>query len=336
MTLGTESPHQPLPHHERRFRRRLLPFFILCFAILLASGFLLFHVLNQPPHDFPTRSIISIEKGMNVSEIATSMAEQKVVRSKLLLYISIVLLYDETTIKASNYVFEKPLTTRRVAERLVQGDFDTDLVRLTHIEGERATDLAESASEILVGFDTVDFLSQAVLFEGRLFPDTYFIPSTYTEKELLALLTDTFAKKMEPLQAKIASSTLSLDEILILASIIEREANTLESKRAVSSVLQNRLAIGMPLQADASIEYVLDKPLSELTADDLKIESPYNTYLHTGLPPTPIGNPGLEAIEAVLLPEETDYFYYISDERGQFYYAKTYNEHLINIERHLR
>lgn len=107
-----------------------------------------------------------------------------------------------------------------------------------------------------------------------------------------------------------------MEEILALASIIEREANSPDSMKLVSSVLQNRLEIGMALQADASIEYVLDKPLKELTPEDLKIDSPYNTYLYTGLPPTPIGNPGLDAIMAVLQPAESEYFYYITDEEG--------------------
>ena len=92
----------------------------------------------------------------------------------------------------------------------------------------------------------------------------------------------------------------------------------------------------MPLQADASIEYVLDKPLNELTADDLKIESPYNTYLNQGLPPTPIGNPGLEAILAVLEPAQTDDLFYITGNDGEFYYAKTFDEHRLNIARYLK
>jgi UPF0755 protein len=92
----------------------------------------------------------------------------------------------------------------------------------------------------------------------------------------------------------------------------------------------------MPLQADASIEYVLNKPLSELTPEDLKIDSPFNTYTNTGLPPHPIGNPGLEAILAVLEPQESKYFFYITDDDGNFYYAKNFDEHRVNIAKYLR
>ncbi len=93
---------------------------------------------------------------------------------------------------------------------------------------------------------------------------------------------------------------------------------------------------GMPLQADASIEYILDKPLKELTPDDLKIDSPYNTYTNRGLPPTPIGNPGIEAIKAVLNPTPSQYVFYITDNEGVFHYAVTYDEHKENIAKYLR
>jgi len=143
------------------------------------------------------------------------------------------------------------------------------------------------------------------------------------------------------LQSQIAQSEFTEAEILILASILEREANSPESMGIVSGILQNRLAINMPLQADATIEYVLETPLGELPPGQLaaelrELDSPYNSYLNLGLPPTPIGNPGLTAIKAVLNPVETDYFYYVTDADGAFYYAETYDQHLQNIERYLR
>ena len=111
-------------------------------------------------------------------------------------------------------------------------------------------------------------------------------------------------------------------EIITLASILEREANSAESMRMISGILQNRLEINMPLQVDASIEYDLDKPLHELTPTDLKErDTPYNTYLYSGLPPTPIGNPGQTAIEATLNPTESDYLFYVTDDESNFHYA---------------
>lgn len=306
------------------------------FLIVFVSLYLYITNLNKPANNFPINEPIIIERGMDMKNITETLERENVVKSATLLYYILILFNEPSQIKASTYVFDKTFTTLEIAKRLNEGDFDADLVKFTHFEGERATQLALRASTVLPNFDIETFISKATPLEGTLFPDTYFIPIDYSEQELLELMTNTFTEKTSALDAKIAQHTLSLSEILVLASIIEREANTNESMKLVSGILQNRLTIGMPLQADASIEYILNKPLSELTPEDLETESPYNTYLYTGLPPTPIGNPGLDAIEAVLEPTESEYLYYITDEEGNFYYSKTYKEHLQNIERYLR
>ncbi|MCB9813926.1 endolytic transglycosylase MltG [Candidatus Nomurabacteria bacterium] len=312
-------------------------------AIILICGLLFFLCLytwantkNKPSNYFPLNQPITISPGTGVKGITKILAEQEVVQSETLLYYILVSFYDPTQIKASTYVFDKPLTTIEVAERLTQGDFDTDLIRFTHYEGERATQIAKRASDLLPNFNPEEFIVNAEPEEGRLFPETYLVPQSYDDRELLTLMLDTFEEKTEPLSEKISSSTLTKEEIIILASVIEREANSPESKKMVSGILQNRMTIGMPLQADASIEYILNKPLAELTPADLEIDTPYNTYLYKGLPPTPIGNPGLDSILAVLEPTESDYLFYITGYDGEFHYAKTYQQHLVNIERYLR
>lgn len=294
--------------------------------------------INEPSNNFPVNQQIIIEQGTDIRAITEILEDNGVVRSKHLLYYFIVFLYDPTSIKASTYIFEEPISTLEVARRLAEGDFDTDLIRFTHFEGERFELLALRADNNLPNFNTDNFLriAEEQQLEGKLFPDTYFIPITFNEEDLLELLTKTFENQIASLSDQIESQSLNLEEILILASIIEREANTPESMKLVSSVLQNRLEIGMALQADASIEYILDKPLTELTPEDLKIDSPYNTYLYTGLPPTPIGNPGLDSIMAVLEPTPSNYFYYITGNDGEFYFSETYTEHLNNIEKYLR
>jgi UPF0755 protein len=312
---------------------------IFSLVVLLATALvflLIVDYLNRPPVDFPVGQTFTIEEGMNVKEIAEYLKSEGLVKSASVLYFNIVFLHDATKIKASTYFFDEPLTSREVANRLTEGDFGRDLIRFTHIEGERATSIAKRASEVLVDFDAETFVLLAEPYEGRLYPETYFIPKAYSEQELLTLLLDNFAEAVVEFEGAIANHSLSLDQIIILASIIEREANSPTSMRMVSGILQNRLTIGMPLQADASIEYVLDKPLAELTPEDLEIDTPYNTYLNKGLPPTPIGNPGKLAIQAVLEPMESEYYYYLTDDNGEFHYAQTYAEHLRNIERYLR
>ncbi len=310
---------------------------VLVLIILLGAGlFAYVQHLFTPPSDFPINSEITIEPGTSAKRVAHLMYEAGYVRSELALYLSLLYWYNPSDIKASTYSFAIPLSPRALAYELTIGHFGHDLTKLTLIEGERATQIAARARAVLPQFDTNTFLTLALPVEGRLFPDTYFVPATYTAEDLFTLLTTTYTEKTAPLKAQMAGSTLGEDEILILASIIEREANTSESMRLVSGILQERLRIGMALQVDASLEYVLDKPLGELTSEDLKMESPYNTYLTNELPPTPIGNPGLEAITAVLEPEPSEYLFYITGTDGEFYYARTFDEHRLNIARHLR
>lgn len=313
--------------------------FLVLISIVAASVYCyLFIILNTPPTNFPVNVPVSIPEGTSAKEATAIFAKAGLVRSEFALYLSLMRWYEPSDIKASTYVFKEPIDTKSIAYELTQGNFATDLLRITHKEGERATAIAATARKILPEFNAEEFIALAKPVEGRLFPDTYYVPNDFTAEELFNLLTDTYSERVHvPLfERTIAQREFTEDQILILASIIEREANSPESMRMVSGILQNRLEIGMALQTDASIEYVLDKPLGELVPEDLEIDSPYNTYLYPGLPPTPIGNPGLEAIMAVLEPTPSNYLFYITGNDGNFYYAKNFDEHRLNIARYLR
>jgi UPF0755 protein len=148
---------------------------------------------------------------------------------------------------------------------------------------------------------------------------------------------DTHNETLDALIAEKETLPLPREDIVILASILEREANSPESMQAVANILLRRLAIDMPLQVDASIEYILDKPLGELLPEDLRQDSPYNTYTRFGLPPTPIGNPGAVALSAVInATTATPYLFYITGDDGNFYYGRDFDEHRLNIARYLR
>lgn len=311
-------------------------FLILLFLIIVFGFKYLFNYVQLPPTDFPVNSQIIVPAGSTVQDVAKLVKDNNIVKSELAFFAYFTIFHDPSSVKASTYSFSQPLTLMQVAEELVKGNYSEGLIKFTHIEGERVEKIADQAIKILPKFDEAKFINLAKPHEGRLFPETYMIPVTYDEQKLLDLLLNTFSEKIKPLEAQIAGQKLTLDEVVILASIIEREANSKESKQIISGIIQNRLDNGMPLQLDASIEYILDKPLAELTAEDLKIDSPYNTYSHNGLPPTAIGNPGLEAIEAVLIPTKTDYLFYITGDDGNFYYAEDFDEHRKNIAKYLR
>jgi len=332
-----EDSIQPtIPEKQFVTARRI--FFGLLIAICSGFIFAIWFFISQSeaPATFPVNTVIEIAPGMSVNEIATFLAQENVVASELILYFVLLTYYDPKDIKASDYIFTEPIDVFAVAKRLTEGDFDSNLISFTHREGERVNKIASNAALVLENFDSPLFIENALPFEGTLFPDTYRIPPDYSANDLISLMRSKYDDVMEPLRASIASISLSEEQVIVLASIIEREANSPESMKMVSGILQNRLAIMMPLQVDASIEYILDKPLGELVPEDLLIDSPYNTYRTFGLPPTAIGNPGLTSIMAVLEPTPSDYFFYITGNDGNFYYAKTFDEHKINIARYLR
>lgn len=345
----TESEHSEsfttAPASQRRgfmvVWLRLVGTFLLV-GILLGTALLWFVSVNSaPPDDFPVGEAIIIEPGTGVRTITEQLAEARVVRSPMLLYYVLTFNHDPSQVKASSYVFSEPLDVFAVATRLTEGDFDTDLIRFTHIEGERLELLAARAEEAFPNFNAARFLEIAEGQEGFLFPDTYFLPPDFTEEQMFALMRETLDENLAPYAEAIAAHPLDEREIIILASIVEREANTPESMGLVAGILLNRLDIGMALQADATIEYVLEDPLHQLAPGELaanlrEVDSPYNTYLYPGLPPTPIGNPGMTSILAVLEPTPSNYLYYITDDTGVFHYAENYDEHLRNINRYLR
>lgn len=339
MTNFSEQIVEPMATESNLGKRslgaRLLLLCILCVFAAVSVG-VYAYMLNKPPKTFSAPTAVTVEPGTSIRAITAQLEDASVVRSESFLYYVLSFFYEPTDVKANTYVFEAPLTTMEVAKRLVAGDFANDLIKFTHYEGERATSIADNAEATLTNFDKEHFLERAIPLEGKLYPETYHIPKTFSADELIEIMLQTFDEKTEAIQPLINQSNLTFDEVLVLASILEREANSPESMKIVSGILQGRMDAGMPLQADASIEYILQKPLKELTPEDLKIDSPYNTYLNLGLPPTPIGNPGTDAIMAALQPERTDFVYYITDNDGNFHYASTYDEHLDNIERYLR
>ena len=221
----------------------------------------------------------------------------------------------------------------KILDKLVKGEVIT--YKITIPEGYTCTQIAELLDKKEVAEEEA-FLKlvkdSEKTSEGYLFPDTYEVPKKYgAEKMVKAMLSNFNQIAIENKFIDRAEEIgFSLDEIIILASIIEKEAKFSEEKSKVSSVFYNRLEIGMKLQSCATIQYILETPKEILDENDLKIDSPYNTYLYRGLPPGPICNPGLDSIIAALEPEDEDYLYFVLGENGKHIFSKTYQEHLRN------
>lgn len=177
--------------------------------------------------------------------------------------------------------------------------------------------------------------------EGYLLPDTYEFPWQCDEKVVLARFTSEFRTRVLPLwEKKKAKCPLkSLNEVVTLASLVEREAQVESERGTIAGVYVNRLKLGMKLECDATIQYALGKTKVYLTFDDLKIDSPYNSYMYPGLPPGPIANPGLPSLQAAMSPTPSHYLYYVRNDvknDGSHAFGKTFSEHEANIARFQR
>lgn len=322
--------------------RRLRWWFLgaLCIDLVIVAALVCYWLLFSAPSDFVPVTV-TIEPGSTINDIVLLMEERGVTRSEVGLYAVLLSIHRDSNIKAGKYEFDEPRNALTLASYLTSTTPKEELVRLTLPEGMTLAAYGAIAAETIEEFDTDQFIALTEGKEGYLHPETYFIPPSYTASQLAELLMSETNEILTELDAAIASSSLTEYEVLVLASVLEREANSEESFKMVAGILQNRLEIGMPLQADATIEYILETPLNELAPGELatnlrELDSPYNSYLYLGLPPTPIGNPGRAAIEAVLAPTPSEYIFYITGNDGVFYYAETYNQHLVNIERYLR
>jgi len=281
-----------------------------------------------------------VPKGASMAEVASKLEAEGLIKSKWSLRLFVKLNPHQTQVQAGSFELSKSMDLTTILETLNQG---TDDVWVTFPEGLRREEIALSLTKYdLVFYDEDEFLSQTVGLEGRLFPETYLVPKEITSQELINLFTNTFEAKLKPYQDLIDRSEFSFNEILTMASILEREGRGLNELRQVAGVLYRRLDMGMPLQVDASLQYA--KGYNQQTASwwspplavDKELDSPFNTYMNPGLPPRPICNPGIEAIEAALTPVDAGYLFYIHDNKGQIHFAATLEEHNANVNTYLR
>lgn len=294
-------------------------------------------ILTAPPATtFDTPQTVTIEEGTSMAETASLLKERHIVYSRTLVHVLAVLRGADTSVKAGEYLFTQPLGVWETVSRLAEGMYGFEPVRVRLQEGSTRRQMAQVLTESLLDFDTERFLQVTHDKEGYLFPDTYFFSPNMKAEDIAVYLEEIFFQKMKRLEPLRALSGHSLNEIVTMASIIEREAHRESDQKLIAGVLWNRLAIGMALQVDAPFFFLLGKTSDELTLEDLKTDSPYNTYIYPGLPPTPIANPSLSALEAALDPTPSEYLFYLSDDDGVTHYAKDFEEHKRNKELYLQ
>lgn len=285
------------------------------------------------PIGFPTGAYVNVEEGMPLKEVAKLFEERGVVRSARNFELTTRVLGDHKRIFAGQYYFSRQENMVWVAARVLNGDFETTAVRVTIPEGATVVQIGRLLLEKVPEFRYQEFIARAR--EGHLFPDTYFFRPAQSTEAILSVFENNFRVKMLKAQESIAKSGRTQDQVLVMASILEREASKTKDRQQIAGVLWHRIDIGMPLQVDAVFPYYLGRNTFEVTLEDLRSEHPYNTYTNKGLPPGPIGNPGLDSILAAANPIKSNYIFFLSDRQGNFHYAVTYAQHMANKTKYL-
>ncbi|NOY35899.1 MAG: endolytic transglycosylase MltG [bacterium] len=300
--------------------------------IFVAYFFLIFFTLSaralfSAPDNFPANSLVSVKEGSALSQIGSRLEADNIIKSDTSFVVFVKMFGLERAIKSGDYFFEKPNSLFRVIRRLVAADFEIKPMKVTVPEGATLSDIADIfAAAGFENFDKEEFLAITAGKEGRLFPDTYFFLPTATARQVAEAMKRNFKKRVGDIE----------NNVLVMASLIEKEIAHRGDRRIVSGILWKRISVGMPLQVDAVFPYIKGKNNGRVTFSDLKIKSPYNTYLNKGLPPAPIANPGLDAIDAARHPEKSPYWFYLSGRDGVTHFSKTFEEHKRNRAKYLR
>lgn len=276
---------------------------------------------------------VVIPRDATFSDVRTALEQNGILAHPLAFRILAKLRHDEEAVKAGEYRFPPHQSSDEVLRRLVRGEQSARWVTIP--EGFTAREIAATLAAHDLG--DRDALTRALVpFEGRLFPDTYLVPTGVSPPGAARIFTDQFARELPPdADARAHRVGLSVEQVITLASLVEREAKADDERPLMAGVYYNRLRAGMPLEVDATIEYIFPEHHDVITTRDLQIDSPYNTYRHTGLPPTPIANPGKPSIDAAFMPRASDYLYYVYKGNGHHAFARTLAEHNANVARYL-
>jgi UPF0755 protein len=315
-------------------------------AAIVAGGMFWYAVAEDRSHPQASEQFV-VQTGTTFDEIARQLAAGGVIGNTLTFRILARLRDEDAAVRAGEYRFGPHVTQSEVLHALVTGGAQV-AAWVTIPEGFTAEQIAERLHSDGFGSSAAlrrDFVQETLLvdgtrtknLEGFLFPSTYLMPLGAAPEQIAARLTGQFLKELPRDAAPRARALhVSVTQAVTVASLVEREAKSQADRPKIAAVIYNRLRLGMPLQVDATIEYALQQHKSALSFADLRIDSPYNSYVHAGLPPTPIASPGLASLEAAFYPAKSEDLYYVYCGNGRHVFAKTLAEHQANVARCLQ
>ena len=273
-----------------------------------------FHALFlSAPKSFSEEQIFSIEPGVSLRAVSLKLKDEGFIRSRVFFEALVIVFAGERHAVSTDYFFEKKLPVYEVARRIAKGKSALAPIKLTIPEGFNNEEIASAAARKLPNFDQEKFLVLAKDELGYLFPDTYFFIFRAGEEDVFKAMSSNFETKLAPLRPEVMAAGKSEKSIIVMASIIEKEARG-SDRSIISGILWKRLSLGRALEVDAAPE----------------------TYKAKGLPKAPIANPGLAAIKAAIHPEDSPYLYYLHDADGNIHYARSFEEHKRNKELYLK
>lgn len=305
--------------------------------VLITLGIYFIYIEGSLPVDKTNAgsTIFVIKKGEGLNSIIKRLAAEDLIRNKLVFFAIALQRGIEKKVQAGDFKLSKKMTAQEVAETLTHGTADE---WITIVEGLRKEEIAQKLTEQFT-ISEISFIEQAK--EGQLFPDTYSIPKTASVEAIIQIMESNYQKKMAEARKEYPFEKRSDREVLVLASLIEREAKFADDRRLIADIILKRAQNDWPLQLDATIQYGLGYQRKEKTwwkreldIEDLKVDNTYNTYERKGLPPAPICNPGLDSIKAALAANpKTPFWYYVNDKKGRIHAATTLEEHNENIRK---
>jgi UPF0755 protein len=304
---------------ENANRRTLLLIILIGLMAIYAYLYLI-----RPPDQFPLQRIVTIPTGESSRQIGETLQADGIVRSAIMFRLMALIQGHDRDLHAGDYIFAEPLDVFHVARVIGIGAYGLLPLKIRIPEGATVRQMATIFSIELQDFNAENFLAEATPLEGYLFPDTYFFLPNANENTVIEAMQQDFDLHEATIETQVEAFGHPLSEDVIMASIIEREANDTADRQMIAGVLWNRIARGMPLQSDVTLQYTLPKADSQLTMADLQSSSPYNTYVNKGLPPGPIGSPSLDSLLAAVTPTKSDYLYYLADKNGVTYYCATF------------
>ncbi|WP_438444251.1 endolytic transglycosylase MltG [Gorillibacterium sp. sgz5001074] len=351
--------YEEAPPKRRIWKRVLGILGILLFLAAAAAGAGVYYLNREMQPTAPGETVrVTIPQGTGSAGIASLLHHEGIIRQEWAFMLYLKYKNEGTRFQAGVYELTPGMTQGEIVAKLNRGDVvKEEMLRFTIPEGYTVSQIADKLSQ--EGIAAKDrFLTLADSppagtaprtegipangsykhrLEGYLFPETYEMKKGSTEEEILNRMLGEWDKKLKLLpegwEAQLEKRGLTFHQLLTVASLIEREVAADEERALVAGVIYNRIQQKMPLQIDATIQYLFDKPKERIFEKDLQIESPYNTYLHPGLPPGPIASPGLPSVKAALWPETTPYLFYVTkkDGSGKHLFAETFEEHKKNI-----